>query len=139
MAIPPKVVFVDIDGTIFKHLTNTPIKYARDALWTLKKLEGAKIIYVTGRPYDPTEAILENGFPLDHVFYKGLGHKPFSIFTPTVVMKQHVVDLFKGMGIKPIEAFDNEKDMVDMYRRNGIRTTQVTGPETWAKVLQRYF
>lgn len=129
-------IIVDVDDTIFKSLTSSPMPYAKEALWKIKNNWDTKVVYVTGRIFDPTKAIKEAGFPCDLVIYRKIGNKFISFFIPTIIMKRFVVHLFKKFKMQPLRAFDNDRNVVTMYRNNGIPTTIIKGPETWKRVLE---
>jgi len=131
-------IVVDVDDTIFKTLTSIPITYAKEALNKIKANHDVKIIYVTGRISDPTKAIIKAGFPCDKVIYRKIGNKFTSFLIPTIIMKRYTVHLFKKLGLLPFEAFDNDKNVVNMYRKNGVKTTLIKGPSTWKKIYNRY-
>jgi hypothetical protein len=127
-------IIVDVDDTIFKKLTDTPIPYAREALNAIKDSSDISVIYVTGRFKNPIDAIKEAGFPCDLVFCR----QDEKVYTPNVAMKQFVLAKMRQAGLKPAIAFDDSYLNILMYSLNNINAVQIKGPETWKAVLQQY-
>lgn len=63
MNMKPKLIFIDIDGTLFDHAKDTIPESAKNAILSAKS-KGHKIFLSTGRPYADIDQEILN-FPLD--------------------------------------------------------------------------
>lgn len=63
MNIKPKLIFIDIDGTLFDHAKDAIPESAKNAILSVKS-KGHKIFLSTGRPYADIDQEILN-FPLD--------------------------------------------------------------------------
>ena len=134
-------IICDIDGTIldptahpdYKGKTTSTHELQEYASWAanaptmsviveaIQKFNkaGLGIVIITSRPIswlDMTdEWLTKNNIPYDKI-----GMRPSGDTSPDSEVKQKILDSIKSQGYDPIMAFDNDKDNVKMYRKNGL-------------------
>lgn len=142
-----KVIVFDIDGTVanIEHrrhwVQNKPKNWPAfnkamhldtphaDVIWLLQVLaaqEDVEIVFASGRGEEQravTEAWLAEIIGADK--FSMLLMRPAGDFRRDDIIKEEILDKLIAMGKKPEMVFDDRNQVVDMWRRRGIRCMQV--------------
>ncbi len=93
-------------------------KFSRDPEWV--------VIIVTARDAryerETRDWLVKHGIQFDHIYMRGWGD-----IRPDYIVKQEILDNMREDGYEPLIAFDDNPEVVEVWRRNGIAVRVVPG------------
>ena len=104
--------------------SDTPIESIVTIIQTLGEHSEHNVIIASGRP---EKARPQTELQLHRLFinYNALFMRATGDFRPDYIVKEEILARIKANGYEPKLAFDDRQQVVDMWRRNGIRCAQV--------------